>query len=226
MSVISQTHPLIPYTGEQKPLSGQVLIKCKYKESTSKGVKKPARFPNVCVSLPALVLGHEEAAKLLPYLQDWIEGQRTDLVKSLYESGAKVIQTEQADFQALIAWLEENASVTSGRFTKEAAKAWCETSGYSDAVRMRILEVMGLLQEGSVISKVQEAQIEGTVAGYVDKISALTGTKTVYAPDICQKLLRTFELEGAPSDSIAARFVKRLEELRDNPARAEQLLDL
>jgi hypothetical protein len=176
----------------------------------------------VAASIPCFVVTEDVAIRLVPHLKEFVYDVQDKIIRGLYESGATSVADSEIDIDAICKYLAESESITGGRFTKVAATEWCEVSGFNDALRLRFAELLGI---GEDPSNEEAKQVEIQVTGYVDKIAALTGSKTYYAPEVAKKLLKAFEIANI-GDKIAERFVTRLEDMIKNPNDVPDMMSL
>ena len=219
MSLISSAHSLVKFvSGESKAFAGQRLAKIGYKKTK----ENPNPLESVCTSIPFISLTTEDAITLLPHLREFCEDVQDKIIRARYEAGATSINDSEISVEAICKYLAESASISGGRFTKAAALEWCENSGYSDALRLRFAELLGI-SDNPTDEEVKQVELQ--VSGYTDKLAALTGSKTYYAPEVAKKLLRSLEISGV-TDSAVAKFEARLQEMIANPNTSPDMLAL
>ena len=125
MSNVSTSHNVVPFvSGKSEALTGQRLTVAKYKSTA----KSPAKYPNVCASIPLLEISEElflEHPALIVHVTEWLREKQDDVFKSVYEShGGTLGSVNDAELSipAIIGYL--NASSVSGRLTKESIEQW------------------------------------------------------------------------------------------------------
>lgn len=223
MSIISQAaHTVTNYDGKNKAFTGQRLAKFTWKTVTDKNsamynIKRDSK----CVSLP-VVTGAEissNLAALTPHITNFLHGVQDKIVREILESGNDVrhVSNESISIAAICEYLD--ASDESGRLTKESVIGWFNDT-LSDNLAVALSVKLGV---SDVPTDAESAKILAVVGAFKDKIAALAGGKTAYAPQICTSLLSALELAPA-GDVLAVRFTARLNKMIEDSKAGEELL--
>ena len=207
MSVISNVHNVIGYTGKEKALAGQRLSKVTYKTDKESGVKKDSK----CVSIP-LVTGASDVIPnidlLIPAICDYLQTVQDKIVRERIEAGSSVVTGEDIGMLAVVEWLENQGNDGSGRLTKEVVGSWF-SENVADELAMVLAEKMGV---SAVPTDAESAQILRVVDTFKEKVSALAGGKTSYPAALAVSLKKCVEMAPA-GDSLRGKFVARLDKM-------------
>ena len=142
------------------------------------------------------------------HLTSYLNSVQDQMIREMIEAGKPVIQAMNSVSQEqMISWLAE--SEKSGRLTKEEISIWFD-SELADLLSVAIADAMGV---SDTPTPEQTKTVEMSVKGYKDKISALAGGATSYAPKVAEKLLKAVQFVDTENDPIAARFAVRLEKM-------------
>jgi len=174
-------------------------VKLSWKTDKKTGVKRDT----VIFEMPQT---DYDFSRFSPYLISYLNGVQDRMIREMIEAGKPIVQAmNQVSQDHMIEWLKEEQK--SGRLTKEIVSAWFDAE-LSDLLAVALADALGV---SDTPTPEQSHMIELTVAAHKEKISALAGGATSYAPKIAEKLLKTVELLDTSSDVIAARFAERLE---------------
>jgi len=200
MSNVSNRHNVNPFVaGKSDALTGQRLAKVGYK--TTK--KNPAKFKNVCVSVPFVSDDDVSAnsVRMIPYIRTMIENAQDGIIKSLYESAQgslSSVSDDEISVSSCIAFME--AEESGGRLTKEFLETWF-VENVSDNLSVALAERTSLeLEDGKILAAVN---------GFKGLISGLSGGKTYYAPEQIVQIRKALEL-CSEDDEISKKLVNRL----------------
>lgn len=215
MSNISNRHNVVAFiSGKSEALTGQRLTIAKYKSTA----KTPAKFPNVCASIPLLEVTENvltENPGLLGHVTEWLLSKQDDVFKSVYESHGGTLSSigdNELDISSIIGYL--NAESVSGRLTKESIESWyaLECKG--------IIYVNAAIKKGfigadaddlEVITENQRTHLELVCNSYRDLFSGLAGGTTKYAPPVQESLNKM--LSQCADSPMVERLVGRLESM-------------
>lgn len=219
MSNVSNRHNVLPFVaGKSVPLTGQRLAKVGYKSTKA----TPAKFPNVCVSVPP-VNGDEiidNAYRLLPYIKEMVSNAQDGIIKSLYESSDGTLTSVSDDdisIAAVINYLE--AESTGGRLTKEFLEGWFD-SNVSENLTVVIADKLGFEE----LNDEQMIVIQKHLNIYRALISSLSGGKTILQPVQINACIRALEVSQC-DDDIKNKLSARLVKMSQAP-KIEELLEL
>ncbi len=224
MSIIDNlAHSIVAYDPKStKAMTGQRLSKVTFKTVTDKdsplcGIKRESK----CVSLPPLK--SEEIVSnvqvLAPAIVEYLHGIQDKIVRERVEANAAHITMEEVSIAACIDWLESNNE--SGRLTKESVGVWF-TENVETELAVTLADKLGVT---GVPTDAENKQIMAVVGTFKDKISSLAGGKTVFAPNMCETLIKAlaFAPEG---DALKSRFTVRLQKMIDESKQGVNLMDL
>jgi hypothetical protein len=225
MSNISNRHNVVSFvSGKSEALTGQRLVVAKYKSTA----KTPAKYPNVCASIPPLALESisDIPDALLPHINSWILEQQDGLFKSVYESNGGVLTTVSDDelgIPAIIGYL--SAVSVSGRLTKESIESWYK-SEMEGVIKITAAVKKGFIGADEIDSELQvtdaqEIQLELVSNSYRDLFSGLAGGATKYASEVQASLLRMLGL--VEESTMQERLVERVKGMNKVQSIAEYL---
>lgn len=221
MSNISAIHTFTAFDSKtSKALEGQRLAKITYKTNKVTGKKDRE---SICVSVPPIEsLQGEIVTKIdafMPYVLDYLVGVQDSIIKAKYEANGKSIHTDEIGVAAMLDYLEEDSK--GGRLTKEYIAAWFNSS-VSDLLTVALADKLGV---SDTPTEAEAKKLDQMVAVYREKFSSLAGGKTTFSAEVTDKLLKVLELTDTDSDLLAARFVKRLEKMKEE-ANKDNLMGL
>lgn len=205
MSNISSVHNIKEYViGVTKPFTGQRLAKVTYKMDKVSGIKPDS----VCVSVPPIsqddVMNSFE--QFIPHLLGMIERTQDNIIRTIHESKASVIQDDDISIVKVLEFLNEENS--GGRITKKDAIEWFNNT-LEDPLTLALSAKMGVSAEPS---KEESDKVTRLVEEFKNNISALTAGNVKYSPPVCEVLAKA--LSFAPSDDVMrVRFEKRLDNM-------------
>lgn len=225
MSNISNRHNVVSFiSGKSEALTGQRLIVAKYKSTA----KTPAKYPNVCASVPAMVLESREAIPeaLIPHINAWLLEQQDAVFKSVYESNGGVLSSvsdDELSIPAIIGYL--SAVSVSGRLTKESIEVWYK-SDMEGVIKVTAAVKKGFIGADAAdsdfeVTDAQEIQLDLISNSYRDLFSGLAGGATKYDSDIQASLLRMLGLVG--ESSMSERLMERVKGMNKVQSIAEYL---
>ena len=206
MSVISETHNVVGYSGKEKALAGQRLSKVTYKTDKESGVKKDSK----CVSVPLVTASEviENVVALAPLVADWLQSVQDKMIRERVEAGAAVITSEEIGISAVVAYMEASGDSTGNRLTKEVVSEWFE-GNVAEELAMVLAEKMGVSSEPT---DAESAQILKVVDTFRDKVAALAGGKTQYPAALAVSLKKCVEMAPAGC-SLRGKFLARLDKM-------------
>jgi hypothetical protein len=202
------------------------MAKVGYKQTAAMTAKGEIARKPVFASLPAVKITESDvvanAAALVAHVQRLMEDGQDQIIRTAYEADRCGVEDEEISLSAVLRFLEEQASLETGRLTKEVVAGWVESSGFADALRLRFAELFGISEQPT---PEQEAKVEAQVKSYKDNIAALSGSKTYYDQPIAQKLIRAFDVAlGFGVDDRMSKILRgRLEVMANQPKDAEML---
>lgn len=215
---ISNRHPVNLFVaGKSAPMSEQRLARVGYKSSA----KNPAKYPNVCASVPRLSeLTNEQIEALQDHIFTMLENAQDGIFRSLYESSdgkLECISDDDISVESCIAFL--NAEAEGSRITKEMVEKW-----FVENVQDNLTVVIATKLGFQLDTPEQEATVQKHVNGYKALMSALSGGKTILTDVQIKGLQRALEVSSV-DDEIASKLSKRLVTMQNKP-KIEDLLDL
>lgn len=224
MSIIDNAaHSVVSYDAKtSKPFTGQRLAKVCFKTITDpKSLYCNIKRDNKCVSIP-MVAGsniEQNLPLLMPHIIEFVAGVQDKIIREKIEAGATFIAQNDIEMVAVIDWLESNNE--SGRLTKESVSKWFDEN-VQDTLMVALADKLGV---SDVPTDEQAKQIELVLGQFREKVSALAGGKTMYEPKMCDSLIKCLELAPA-GDALAARFVGRLNKMKDDASKNIGIIDL
>lgn len=215
---ISNRHPVNLFVaGKSAAMSEQRLARVGYKSSA----KNPAKYPNVCASVPRLSeLTNEQIEALQDHIFTMLETAQDGIFRSLYESSdgkLECITDDDISVESCIAFL--NAEAEGSRITKEMVEKWF-VENVQDNLTVVIAEKLGF----DLSTPEQESTVQKHINGYKALMSALSGGKTILTDMQIKGLQRALEVSSV-DDEIASKLSKRLVAMQNKP-KIEDLLDL
>lgn len=211
MSNVSTSHAIVPFdSAKSKAFTGQRLSKVSYKTKKVNGVE--SKLQSVCASIPQINPEYvaENLTSFTGHVIELIERTQDAMIREMYESGLSNVPDESISIQAVLAYLDSQAS--GARLSKEQIAAWFDTS-LADTLSIAFADKIGIDADGSNCTPEMEQKVAQAVNVYRDKISSLSGSKTKFAPEVCTKLLKALEF-CADDDLMGSRLVKRLEAMQ------------
>jgi hypothetical protein len=223
MSNVSTAHNVTAFdSAKSQALSGQRLVKAKYKTTA----KVPAKYPNICASIPFLQDAQiaEKIPQLMGCIRAMLETAQDGVFKSLYESGQgvlSIVTDTDLSIDACIGYLE--AESTGSRLTKEFLDAWFirelhETTYALIAEKLGYGGVDGTIE----LTAEQDATILKHVSGYKDMYSALAGGKTMYQPHQINGLRKV--LGHIDLDDTGMKLDKKLEKMLESSQKVVEMI--
>lgn len=215
---ISNRHPVNPFiAGKSAPMSEQRLARVGYKSSA----KNPAKYPNVCASVPMIAeLTNEQIEALQDHIFTMLENAQDGIFRSLYESSdgkLECITDDDISVESCIAFL--NAEAEGSRITKEMVEKW-----FVENVQDNLTVVIATKLGFNLDTPEQENTVQKHINGYKALMAALSGGKTILTDVQIKGLQRALELSSV-DDEIAGKLSKRLVTMQNKP-KIEELLDL
>lgn len=206
MSTISNRHSIIKFDPKvSKALDGQRLAKIGYK--TTK--KTPAKFPSVCVSVPAqFEITDEEFESLMPHVAAMLQTAQDGIVRSLYESSNGILSSvsdEEISVSSCISFLESEAH--GDRLTKEYLEGWFSAQ-IADNLTVVICEKLG-------VEDTENQKVLAAVKQYKGLISALSGGATFYSAPKREAIKQAIAL-STEEDDTAKKLLARIAKMESN----------
>lgn len=212
MSNISTTHTVSNFDAKKsQPLTGQRLAKIIFKNTEK--VKAP--MPSKCVSVPFLT--SEQVDEVIPaikaHIVSMLEGAQNELIRAkLLEFGEGTeIADSDISLAACISYLDEAAK--GNRLSKDSIAAWF-AGNVAELLAVAIADKLGI-SDTPTAGEVEK--LEKIISDYSAKFQALAGSKTMYSPDVAQKLVRALEVTGC-NDPLAQQFTVKLQAMKTVPA--------
>lgn len=196
------------------------MVKVRFKENRKTGEKKENKFVEIPQIRIADIESHFDA--LVPHFISYLETVQDSICRGRIDSLSPVsaIPSEDITMIGVIDYLETEA--TGGRLTKDAIAQWFDAS-LSGELSMALCEKMGV-NDPDELTDSQASKITATVNAFREKLSSLSGGKTSYPVDICQRLLNALAYVSDTSDVMASRLTKRLEQMIAKPVSEDDLL--
>jgi hypothetical protein len=221
MSNISSTHTVTAFdSAKSQAFVGQRLVKATYKSTKKDGKVIPAKFSNVCASIPVVTYAeiepHLEALKT--HIVELLQKSQDGVFKSIYEAKQGVMsEVQDADISVLacIGYLEAESS--GGRLTKEFLESWFVT----DVLETAYLVFADKLGYSGDLTPEQDGTILKHLNGYKDMISALSGGRTIYTPQQVKNLQKLLAL--IPESDTGLKLEKKLQAMIEVKPIAEML---
>ena len=215
---ISNRHPVNLFVaGKSQAMSEQRLARVGYKSSA----KNPAKYPNVCASVPRITeLTESQIEALSEHIVTMLENAQDGIFRSLYESSdgkLECITDDDISVESCIAFL--NAEAEGSRITKEMVEKWF-VENVQDNLTVVIAEKLGF----DLSTPEQESTVQKHINGYKALMAALSGGKTILTDVQIKGLQRALEVSSV-DDEIAGKLSKRLVTMQNKP-KIEDLLDL
>ena len=208
MSNISSTHTVTAFdSAKSQAFIGQRLVKATYKSTKKDGKVIPAKYSNICASIPVVTYSeiepHLEALKA--HIVELVQKSQDGVFKSLYEAkqgSLSEIQDSDISVLACIGYLEAESS--GGRLTKEFLESWFTSEAFDTAY----LVIADKLKYSGELSPEQDATVIQHVNGYKDMYSALSGGRTIYTPVQIRNLQKMLAL--MPESETVQKLDKKL----------------
>lgn len=215
---ISNRHPVNLFVaGKSQAMSEQRLARVGYKSSA----KNPAKYPNVCASVPRIIeLTESQIEALSEHIVTMLENAQDGIFRSLYESSdgkLEALSDDDISVESCIAFL--NAEAEGSRITKEMVEKWF-VENVQDNLTVVIAEKLGF----DLSTPEQENTVQKHINGYKALMAALSGGKTILTDVQIKGLQRALEVSSV-DDEIAGKLSKRLVTMQNKP-KIEDLLDL
>lgn len=214
MSILSNTHAVTPYVaGKTKPAdSSQRLAKMTYKTDKETGIKPESK----CVSIP--VIKWDAIQPHLTALQGEIVAMvhkaQDSLIRGMVESGKDSITDEAISLSVVVAYMLEDG----GRLTGDTIREWFKES-LNDSLMIAFASKLGIPEDVAPTPE-QEDKLSKILRGYEDSFAKLASGAASFNELQKTNMLKAMELSGldSESDSLAARFIERLNKKSDDSA--------
>jgi len=212
MSNVSNRHTVELFeSGKSEALSGQRLAKVGYKSTA----KNPAKFPSICVSVPAIDTGYDfeqalGAGKFNAVIVEWLQGQQDSIVRTLYEAAGGKLSDVTDDQISIDACLNHYQTVQAGgRLTAEVLGNWFD-SNVRDNLTVIVADKLGF----DLSTQEQEDTVAKHVTVYRDILCLVAGNKTILEAKQRTAIDRMIELSGiSAEDTMVKRIVEKVEEI-------------
>lgn len=216
MSVISTRHSVVPFvSGESKAFENQRLAKITYKPRG----KNAAKFPSVCVSVPAVPeLDDVQVSRMMPHIQAICANAQDGIIRSMYESSdgtLKEVSDSDISIDSVIAYLE--AEATGSRLTAEKIKEWFKAD-VAENLTVMLAEKLGF-------SEMNDAQMETIgkhLNAYADVFASLAGKMVSLDQNKITKLRAALALGKDDESDISMKITAKLDAMEAKPM--EELL--
>lgn len=212
MSNVSNIHAIVPFdSAKSKAFTGQRLAKVSYKTRKVNGVE--SKLQSMCVSIPCVdvIEVQENLGAFTGHVVALIESTQDAMIREMYESGLSNVPEDHITIAKCLEYLD--AQSFGARLTKEEVIAWFDAS-LADTLSIAFADKLGIDATASNMTPELESKIVCAVNVYRDKIASLSGGKTRFAPEVCDKLLKALEYVDIDSDVMASRLTKRLEGMK------------
>lgn len=221
MSNISSIHTVTAFDStKSQAFIGQRLVKATYKSTKKDGKTIPAKYSNVCASIPVVTWDDVSPSldALKSHIVELVQKSQDGVFKSLYEAkqgSLSEIQDSDISIQACIGYLEAESS--GGRLTKEFLEAWF----MSDVLESAYVVFADKLGYSGELTTEQDATILRHLNGYKDMLSALSGGRTIYTPAQVKNLQKLLAL--IPESEVSIKLEKKLQAMVEVKPIAEML---
>lgn len=212
MSIISTAHTTFNYDSKKSvALEGQRLAKVLFK--TTANVTAPMASQAVSVPFLKDEVVAENLLALTPHILCMLEDAQNEIIRAklLETGGSCTVHDSEITAQCCIAYLNEAAK--GNRLSKESIAAWF-TQNVADVLSIAIADKLGM---SDIPSDAEVKKLNKIVSDYSEKFQALAGSKTVYSPEIAQKLVRALEVSGC-EDRLAQQFTVKLKGMKEQIA--------
>lgn len=211
MSNVSNIHAIVPFdSAKSKAFTGQRLSKISYKTRKVNGIE--SKLQSMCASIPCVNVSEvqENIAAFTGHVVALIESTQDAMIREMYESGLTNVDGQAIGIVQVLEYLDAQSS--GSRLTKEEVTTWFDAI-LADVLAIAFAEKLGINSDGSNLTPELENKISCSVNVYRDKISSLSGGKTRFPAEVCDKLIKALEFAD-DADVMKVRFVRRLEEMK------------
>lgn len=198
----------LPYDSQLsiKDIDGTRIVKCLYQISAKSGDKVRE---NVYVRVPTKHITEEivatEIAKLAGYVVTYLQEQESLAIKADHKAGATQVFTNFLTLEKVIEALEVKEA--GARLNKEKIGEWFSAE-LADNLEILFSDKIGEV-DGA------EEKVAAVLNAYKLKFESLAGGKTFIKEQDCEAMVQIIKASEAEQSFIGARFIARLEGMRN-----------
>lgn len=211
MSVISNRHAIVAFDSKtSKAQEGQRLAKIGYKESKSGRT-------SVCCSIPFVETSEVVAnlTQFLPHVQELVQATQDKIIRAAHEAGKTEVSDAELSIAEVLSFLDSESQ--GDRLSKEVIGQWFD-GNLADILTLAFAEKLGISDNAT---QEDDKKISLIVGSYKEKLASLSGSKTLYTPEVCQNLTKALML--ADDDVMVMRLQKRIDKMLETPKTVDMM---
>ena len=196
-----------------KAADGTRMLKVLFKNTEKVKAPMPSKFISAAPIAGSELQEVLQNPRFAPHALSILHNAQMELVRARLLAEGEGCMIDDSDYSVAkcLDYLDEEAK--GNRLSKESITAWFQ-SDVADMLTVAIADKLGL---PDTPSDVESSKVAAMVADYSSKFAGLAGSKTVYSPEIAQKLVRALEVAGADSEGLGLQFKSKLLGMKEKP---------